>query len=111
MCVFVSAGVAAMLWRSLLLVACLALVAEAKVRADAHLPALFPKGKSPGEGRHLLHIYRKFLRLLYITGDVRQNAVWLNPREHRVFLSQCLSVMVAVRTICIEISPWILFIY
>lgn len=45
--VFVPAGVAAMLWRSLLLVACLVVIAESKVRTDARLPHSRSQGKVP----------------------------------------------------------------
>ena len=71
MCVFVHAGVAAMLWRSVLVVACLAVVAQAKVRTDAHLPVRLPKGQPPGKGRVPPRISTKFIRLFYITCDVR----------------------------------------
>jgi hypothetical protein len=69
-CVFVSAGVAAMLWKSLLLVACLAVVAQAKVRRPAHYPKGEPqlRGPPPTAPR----ICTKYIRLFYITGDVRQ---------------------------------------
>jgi len=79
MCVFLSAGVAAMLWRSLLLVACLAVAAQAKVRTDTHLSAHLPKGEPQLRGDYPPRISTKFIRLFYITGDVRQTPGCLNP--------------------------------
>ena len=67
MCVFVCAGVVAMLWRSLLLVACLAVVAQTKVRTDAHLPAHLPKGEPQLRGDYPL----AFVESLYVCFTLR----------------------------------------
>ena len=67
MCVFASAGVAAMLWRSLLLVACLAVVAQAKVRTDAHLPSHLPKGEPQLGGDY----HHAFVQSLYVCFTLR----------------------------------------